>query len=76
MYDSTFGVFISHCWLQLRKRFTVDDHYHYLFTPRDLTRWVCGLLRYPLSGDQSSTLAVLQAWIYEAARLFRDRLVG
>ena len=35
---------------QLRAEFSVDDYSHYLFTPRDLTRWVLGLLRYDLKG--------------------------
>lgn len=30
---------------QTRSKFTVDDHRHYLFTPRDLTSLVRGLLR-------------------------------
>ena len=40
---------------QVRKHFTVDDHSHYIFTPRDLTRWVVGLMRYPLAEDSSSS---------------------
>jgi len=30
---------------QLKEAFSVDDHSHYLFTPRDLTQWVSSLLR-------------------------------
>lgn len=37
---------------QVRQRFTADNYSHYLFTPRDLTRWVLGLLRYTLSGGK------------------------
>lgn len=62
----------------MRSKFTVDDYSHYLFTPRDLTNWIQGLLRYNLdsgSGD-SSTQHLLEIWAYEARRLFRDRLVG
>ena len=54
----------------------MDDHSHYLFTPRDLTRWVLGLLRYPLSDQSNSQNQVLEAWSYEARRLFRDKLIG
>ncbi len=54
----------------------MDDHSHYLFTPRDLTRWVLGLLRYPLSDQSDSQNQVLEAWSYEARRLFRDKLIG
>lgn len=63
---------------QLRTRFTVDDYSHYLFTPRDLTNWVLGLLRYDLTtGSKDNTAdTVLDVWVYEARRLFRDRIVG
>lgn len=62
----------------------MDDHSHYVFTPRDLTQWVLGLIRYPLSQDAaanggsglSSQDVMLEMWAYEARRLFRDRLVG
>jgi dynein heavy chain 2 len=61
---------------KVRSKFTVDDHSHYIFTPRDLTRWVFNLLRYPLSDDSTSPQGVLHCWAYEAARLFRDKLIG
>jgi len=56
---------------QVRKKFSIDDHRHYLFTPRDLTEWVHGLLRYNLSDE-----SLLDVVAYEAQRLFRDRLVS
>ena len=31
---------------QLRATFSVDEYSHYTFTPRNLTMWVVGLLRY------------------------------
>ena len=55
-----------------RSKFTVDDHDHYLFNPRDLTLWVLQLLR----DDIVSVDTFLNAWAYEANRNFRDRLVG
>ncbi|XP_070553238.1 cytoplasmic dynein 2 heavy chain 1-like isoform X2 [Ptychodera flava] len=63
---------------QTRARFSVDEYSHYLFTPRDLTNWVLGLLRYDLnaSSSESSSDHVLEVWAYEGRRLFRDRLVG
>jgi hypothetical protein len=66
-----------HCSLfQIRSKFTVDDYSHYLFTPRDLTNWVLGLLRYDVSVEDSSANQLLEVCAYEARRLFRDRLVG
>ena len=55
---------------QVKNKFTVDDHRHYLFTPRDLTQWVKNLLRYDLEGDE-----LLDCLVYEAERQFCDRLV-
>ena len=55
---------------QVKSRFSVDDYRHYLFTPRDLTKLVTGLLRYDLA-----TESVLDIFAYEARRVFRDRLV-
>ena len=55
---------------QVKTKYTVDEHRHYLFTPRDLTSWVKGLLRYDLEGDE-----LMDCLIYEGERQFRDRLV-
>jgi dynein heavy chain 2 len=55
---------------QVKTKFTVDEFRHYLFTPRDLTSWVKGLLRYDLEGDE-----LLDCLVYEGERQFRDRLV-
>lgn len=54
----------------VRTKFSVDDHRHYLFTPRDLTAWVEGLLRYDLESE-----VLLDVFAYEAQRLVRDRVV-
>ncbi|XP_076446844.1 LOW QUALITY PROTEIN: cytoplasmic dynein 2 heavy chain 1-like [Babylonia areolata] len=63
---------------QLRSTFSVDDYSHYLFTPRDLTQWVMSFLRYDLTAgaSESSSDTVLEIMVYEARRLFRDRIVG
>ncbi len=64
--------------LQVRAKFSVDEHSHYLFTPRDLTQWVLGMMRYELDSGSSEvgTETVLKIWAYEASRQFRDKLVG
>ncbi|KAG8584671.1 hypothetical protein GDO81_004716 [Engystomops pustulosus] len=59
---------------QVRMKFSVDDHSHYLFTPCILTQWILGLFRYNLSGGSSQD-NVLEIVAYEARRLFRDRIV-
>ncbi|KAJ3189734.1 Cytoplasmic dynein 2 heavy chain 1 [Gaertneriomyces sp. JEL0708] len=57
----------------LTKRFTRDMQPHYIFSPRDLSRWVVGLGRYDVGAPEADEL--LAAFTYEAARLFEDRLV-
>lgn len=43
---------------QVKAKFTVDDHRHYLFTPCVLTEWVLSLLRYDLTaGNKTETLS-------------------
>eukprot|EP00048_Salpingoeca_helianthica_P012919 m.191176 g.191176 ORF g.191176 m.191176 type:complete len:3938 (+) comp15437_c5_seq50:82-11895(+) len=56
---------------QLRAKFSVDDHKHYRFSPKILTRWVIGLQRYNLA-----ELPPLEVVANEAARIFRDLLVA
>jgi len=62
----------------LRSRYSQDEHSHYLFTPRDLTRWCLSLLRYDFSSTKNDATAenLLEIWTYEGCRLFKDRLVG
>uniref|UniRef100_H2ZF01 AAA+ ATPase domain-containing protein n=1 Tax=Ciona savignyi TaxID=51511 RepID=H2ZF01_CIOSA len=64
---------------QMRKSYLSDDHGHYLFTPRDLTSWCVSLMRYDeacMVGDGRAPDSLLSVWVYEAYRLFRDRIVG
>ena len=56
---------------QVKSRFSVDEHRHYLFTPRDLTSWIMGLLRYDMSVE-----SLLDVLAHEAQRTFRDRIVN
>ncbi|KAJ3088912.1 Cytoplasmic dynein 2 heavy chain 1 [Quaeritorhiza haematococci] len=62
IYDQTF------------QKFTLDMQPHYLFTPRDLSRWIIGLARYQYQTNEAGEL--LDTLVYEALRLFQDRLVG
>eukprot|EP00743_Colponemidia_sp_Colp-15_P007052 GILK01007609.1.p1 GENE.GILK01007609.1~~GILK01007609.1.p1 ORF type:complete len:2172 (-),score=437.61 GILK01007609.1:43-6558(-) len=60
----------------VRAKFSVDEHRHYLFTPRDLTQWCLSLLRYGEQLQHGDGESLLELWAYEAQRVFRDRLVG
>ena len=40
--------FIIELYSQVRQKFSIDDHSHYLFTPRDITGLVFNVLRYDI----------------------------
>ena len=61
----------------MKSKFSVDDYSHYVFTPKHLTSWVLGLLRYDVSEtNDGSSDELIHVWAYQAKRLFSDRLVG
>ncbi|KAG2385509.1 hypothetical protein C9374_003324 [Naegleria lovaniensis] len=57
------------------KKFTVDEFAHYQFTPRDLIRWILGLSNFSIPSTSNRCTELLDAWTYEARRIFRDKLV-
>jgi hypothetical protein len=48
---------------EVKATFTPMNHNHYLFTPRDLTRWCLGLFRYNLNADSQTADHVLHVSI-------------
>ncbi|CAI4230233.1 unnamed protein product [Auanema sp. JU1783] len=62
-------------YLASQEHFTQDDQPHYVYSPRELTRWVRGISEAiaPLDGLTADDL--LRLWAHEALRLFQDRLV-
>ncbi|KAK6731031.1 hypothetical protein RB195_007476 [Necator americanus] len=63
-------------YLASQEHFTQDDQPHYVYSPRELTRWVRGISEAiaPLDGINAEQLVRL--WAHEALRLFQDRLVS
>ena len=55
----------------IKNNFSIDEHRHYLFTPRDITQLIFSLLRYDIREAQS----LVEVLIYESSRIFKDRLV-
>ncbi|CDO96152.1 unnamed protein product [Kluyveromyces dobzhanskii CBS 2104] len=63
-------------YLDCRKNFTVKQHPHYIFSPRELTRWVRGVY-HAISNSESFDLhQLIKIWAYESRRIFSDRLVS
>jgi dynein heavy chain 1 len=64
---------------QSQARFTADMQPHYIYSPREMTRWVKGVAEAisPLStsGTPLTIEGLVRIWAHEALRLFQDRLV-
>jgi len=63
--------FLIDLYSNVKKKFSADDHRHYLITPREITSLIFQLLRYEIPEAQS----LIEIMIYESSRTFRDRLV-
>jgi len=63
--------FLIDLYSKVRQKFSIDDHRHYLFTPRDITGLIFNLLRYEIHEAQG----LIETLIYESSRVFKDRLV-
>mmetsp|Transcript_23934 Transcript_23934/g.36617 ORF Transcript_23934/g.36617 Transcript_23934/m.36617 type:complete len:445 (+) Transcript_23934:7216-8550(+) len=63
--------FLIDLYSNVKQKFSVDDHRHYLFTPRDITCLIYSLLRYEINEAQG----LIETLIYESSRIFKDRLV-
>lgn len=58
-----------------QSRFTQDVQPHYVYSPRELTRWVRGLYEAIKPMENLSLEGLIRIWAHEALRLFSDRLV-
>ncbi|KAI0961093.1 hypothetical protein AcV7_000287 [Taiwanofungus camphoratus] len=62
-------------FLASQKRFTTDTQAHYVYSPRELTRWVRGIYEAIRPLEVLSVEGLVRVWAHEALRLFQDRLV-
>ncbi|KAJ3049329.1 hypothetical protein HK097_009672, partial [Rhizophlyctis rosea] len=62
-------------FLASQKRFTPDQQAHYIYSPRELTRWVRGIFEAIKPVDSLSVGRLIRIWAHEGLRLFQDRLV-
>ncbi|KAF6766456.1 dynein [Ephemerocybe angulata] len=62
-------------YLGSQKRFTTDAQAHYVYSPRELTRWVRGIYEAIRPLEILSVEGLVRVWAHEALRLFQDRLV-
>lgn len=62
-------------YLESQSRFTSSIQPHYIYSPRELTRWVRGLYEAIRSLENLSLEGLIRIWAHEALRLFHDRLI-
>ena len=62
-------------FMQTQTRFTADMQPFYIYSPREMTRWVKGIKEAIWPLDVCSGEDLVRVWAHEALRLFQDRLV-
>ncbi|KAF1993187.1 dynein heavy chain [Amniculicola lignicola CBS 123094] len=62
-------------YLESQKRFTPDIQPHYVYSPRELTRWVRGIYEALKPLETLPVEGLIRIWAHEALRLFQDRLI-
>lgn len=62
-------------YLESQQRFTPKIQPHYVYSPRELTRWVRGVYEAIRPLETLSVEGLIRIWAHEALRLFQDRLV-
>ncbi len=63
-------------YIESQTRFTPKIQPHYVYSPRELTRWVRGLYEAIKPLENLSLEGLVRIWAHEALRLFQDRLVA
>jgi dynein heavy chain 1 len=63
-------------YAESQKRFTPDIQPHYVYSPRELTRWVRGVYEALRPLESLPVEGLVRIWAHEALRLFQDRLIG
>ncbi|KAG9253399.1 dynein heavy chain, N-terminal region 1-domain-containing protein [Emericellopsis atlantica] len=63
-------------YLESQQRFTPKIQPHYVYSPRELTRWVRGIYEAIKPLETLSIEGLIRIWAHEALRLFQDRLIA
>eukprot|EP00051_Salpingoeca_urceolata_P022681 m.374555 g.374555 ORF g.374555 m.374555 type:complete len:4634 (-) comp20005_c1_seq12:280-14181(-) len=59
-----------------QEKFTADMQPHYVYSPREMTRWYKGVGEALRPLDEPTVEDLVRIWAHEALRLFNDRLVA
>ena len=60
-------------YLMSQERFTQDTQPHYIYSPREMTRWVRGICEALRPLETLDADGLVRIWAHEALRLFHDR---
>lgn len=63
-------------YLESQQHFTPKIQPHYVYSPRELTRWARGVYEAIRPLETLSLEGLIRIWAHEALRLFQDRLVA
>lgn len=63
-------------YIESQRRFTPKIQPHYVYSPRELTRWARGIYEAIRPLETLSVEGLVRIWAHEALRLFQDRLVA
>lgn len=62
-------------YLASQRHFTTDVQAHYIYSPRELTRWMRGIYEAIKPLEDLTVEGLVRVWAHEGLRLFQDRLV-
>ena len=63
-------------YAESQARFTPQIQPHYIYSPRELTRWVRGIYEAIKPLETLTLEGLVRIWAHEALRLFQDRLIA
>ncbi|KAG5519734.1 hypothetical protein PMAC_000007 [Pneumocystis sp. 'macacae'] len=75
-YSKEFTYAMIDFYLLLKQKFTPDNYAHYVYSPRELTRWVRNIYEIIFPLEILSLYEFVRLWFHESLRLFQDRLVN
>ena len=62
--------------LKFQEKFTQDIQPHYIYSPREMTRWVRGICEAIRPLENLPVEGLVRLWAHEALRLFHDRYLN
>ena len=75
MYSEPLTNAMVEFYLMSQEKFTVDQQPHYIYSPREMTRWVRGICEAIRPLESMSVEELVRLFVHEALRLFQVRLI-